>query len=175
MLSIWLDDVLKSSADQEAPQIWLLLLRRALLPHLLASDSVADIARSINNGLDTTLNRLPMTQSIGLLRHCLRKDPDLAATALLITATSCHVDGFAKKRALFFLLMEAGQCGKALATVNELAEKMPQHLSRPVLAKLNRFLPLAMKVPLPLRRHGARNLGLKKPLAREYWLSYRAL
>lgn len=175
MLDIWLFDLLEASAGREAPQIWLLLLRHALLPHLGASTPVADIARHIDTNLNNTLNRLPMAQGIGLLRHCLRKEPHLAATALLITATSCHINGPAKKRALFFLLMEADQCGKALATVNELAGKMPQHFSRPVLDKLNRFLPLAMKVPLPLRRYGARVLGLKKPLARSYWRSHLAL
>lgn len=175
MLSIWLDDVLNASAGTEAPQIWLLLMRRALLPDLLADHTLPDIALIIERGMNTALKRLPLTQSIGLLRHCLRKEPHMAATALLITATSHHVNRFAKKRALFFLLMECGQCVKALATVNDLAEKTPQHFSRPVLDKLNRLLPLAMKVPLPLRRYGARVLGLKKPLARKYWLAHRAL
>lgn len=175
MLDICLGDVLNASAGTEPPQIWLLLLKRALLPPLLASDPVADIARHIDTNLNNALNRLPMAHSIGLLRHCLRKDPQRAASALLMAITSIHVSGYHKKRALFFLLMEADQCGKALATVNELAGKMPQHFSRPVLDKLNCFLPLAMKVPLPLRRYGARVLGLKKPLARSYWRSHRAL
>lgn len=62
-----------------------------------------------------------------------------------------------------------------MKSYNDLAEKMPQHFSGPVLDKLNRLVPLAMKVPLPLRRLGALFLGIKKPLAKKYWRAHRAV
>lgn len=78
--------------------------------------------------------------------------------------------------ALFLLLMELTRYdGAPLARINALAKEMPQHFSGPVLEKLNKWLPLALKCPLPLRRFGARLLGLKKPLAKKYWRAHRAL
>ena len=95
---------------------------------------------------------------------------------LLLTISSPYISGAHKKRILFFLLMELPHHDKdALLKVNELAEMMPEYFSRPVLDKLNRFLPLALKVPLQLRRLSACILGLKKPLAKKYWQAHKEL
>lgn len=181
LMHLWLNDLLSSTQDQETPKIWLGLLKRALLPRLdtaspLDCDVPLYIARYINEGLTITLVRLPVRQTVGLLRHCMRKDASLTATALLLTATSRYLRGPEKKRALFFLLMEwARYDPSVLQAVNDLAEKMPQHFSGPVLGRLNRVLPRVMKVPLPMRRLGAMALGLKKPLAKKYWRAHREL
>lgn len=132
-----------------APQIWLLLPQRALLPRLegaspLDRDFPYELPLHVDRWLTSALGSLPLRQSVGVIRHCLRKDPRLAATALLFAATSTQVSGSRKKRALFFLLMKVGACDKTvLAYINEQAQKMPQYFSGPVLARLNRFLPLA--------------------------------
>lgn len=176
-----LNNVLASTGSVHAPQIWLLLLRRALLPRLegaspLDRDFPYEVPLHVDMWLTSALGSLPLVQSVGVIRHCLRKAPRLAATALLCAATSTQVSGPRKKRALFFLLMEVGAYDKTvLAYINEQAQKMPQYFSGPVLARLNRFLPLALKVPLPLRRLAAMALGLRKPLAREYWRAHRVL
>lgn len=177
----WLDDVQETTRELQDPKIWLLLLKRALIPALDSSspcdyDSPVHIVRYVDFGLTTASVTLPLHYCVGVLRHCIRKNPLLAATALLLTITSRHVSGIGKKRALFFLLIEwPGYDDKTMKQVNELAEKMPQHFSRPVLDRLNRVLPLAMKIPLPLRRLAAGVLGLKKPLAKKYWRAHRAL
>lgn len=171
----WLDHELLPLGARENSRIWLPLLRRALVPYF-ERDSPDLIAHYVNLWLENALANLPLSQSVGLLRHLVRVAPEKCAAALLITITSVHVTGTHKKRALFFLLVEWGVYEeKVLAQVNDLAKAMPQHFSRPVLDKLNRFLPFAMKVPLPLRRFAARILGLKKPLAKKYWLAHRAL
>lgn len=181
LMRLWLNDLLSSTQDQETPKIWLGLLKRALLPRLdtaspLDCDVPLYIAKYINEGFTITLDRLPFRQTVGLLRHCMRKYASLTASALLLTATSRYLRGPEKKRALFFLLMEwARYEPSVLQAVNDLAEKMPQHFSGPVLHKLNRLMPLAMKVPLPLRRLGALFLGIKKPLAMKYWRAHRAV
>lgn len=181
LMRIWLNDLLSSTQAQETPKIWLGLLKRALLPRLdtaspLDRDNPLYIAKYINEGLTVTLNRMPVQQTVGLLRHCMHKDASLTATALLITATSHYLRGPEKKRALFFLLMEWARYDRSvLQTVNDLAEKMPQHFSGPVLDRLNHVLPRVMKIPLPMRRLASVALGLKKPLAKKYWRAHRAL
>lgn len=170
-LTYWLDNELIPTGCQNNPKMWLLLLRRALLP--FAGDSPAEVAQNVDVWLGNALNYLPLRQSVGLMRHLLRKHTHDSALALLMTATSAQIPGPHKKRALFFLLMELPRHDvEALLKINEQAETMPQHFSRPVLAKLNRFLPIAMKVPLPLRRLGALVLSLKKPLAKKYWQAH---
>lgn len=184
----WFGDVEKGTSLKVTPTMMLLFLRRALLPHYEldytkcnfagydGTDAPDDIAQGLDKGLSIAVDSLPLTQTVGLLRHCLRKNSQLAATALLLTIISVHVPGGHKKRALFFLLVEWPQYdGPAMESINEMVQRMPHHFSRPVLARLNRFLPLVMKIPLPLRRFGARILGLKKPLAKKYWDAHKAL
>ncbi len=174
-INYWLNGVMLIQPAEESPKIWLLFLRRALLPSHIA-DTPDHIARFADMWLDYTLQGLPFTQGVGLIRHLLRKYPQKSAASLLLMAASCHLSGPRKKRALFFLLMEWAQYDPSvLQEVNNLAEKMPQHFSRPVLDKLNRVLPRIMKIPLPLRRLAARALGLKKPLAKRYWQAHLAL
>lgn len=174
-LRIWLNDVLRAARGSTTPGVWLLLLRRALL-HWPDHDIVPEVVRRVDSCLANTATGLPFAQSVGVLRHCMRKDAGKCSRTLLMTITHSRVSGSQKKRALFLLLMELPRYDSAqLARINALADEMPQHFSRPVLEKLNRWLPLAMKVPLPLRRFAARLLGLKKSLARSYWHAHRAL
>ena len=171
----WLNSVMQIQPGEVSPKIWLLFLRRALMPFHIA-DTPNNIARYADMWLANTLQELPFTQGVGLIRHLLRKYPQKSVVSLLLMATSFHLPGPRKKRALFFLLMEWAQYDPSvLQEVNALAEKMPQHFSHPVLDRLNRVLPLAMKIPLPLRRLAAMALGLKKPLAKRYWQAHRAL
>lgn len=171
----WVNMELIPLSSQHTPKIWLLLLRSALLSST-NNDAPNTIAINMAVWLDNALAGVPFVQCVGLLRHLLRTGTQKSATALLITVTSVHVSGARKKRALFFLLMEwARYDPEVVRSINVLAEKMPQHFSRPVLDKLNRYLPLIMKVPRPLRRLGARFVGLKKPLAKKYWQAHRAL
>lgn len=188
-LGMWIEDVLKTAPSHaHNPNIWLFLIRRALLNDnerdseaarvqlQYEHDSPAQIAHNIDLWLDAALANLPFTQSIGLLRYCLRKDPAMSAKMLLMTLTSNVVSGPHKKRMLFLLGMEWRIYDQqVMMAINDLAETMPQHFSRPVLDKLNRFLPLAMKVPLSLRRFAACILGIKKPLAKNYWQAHRKL
>lgn len=188
-IDIWLKNVLISIPGQiENPKIWLLLLRRALLSThgnlssafktgiSLQFDPLASRISNIDTWWDNALSTLPLSQTIGLLRHLLRKYPQKIIPSLFLTISSNAISGPHKKRALFFLLMEVPYYEKeALLKVNELAEAMPEYFSRPVLDKLNRFLPLAMKVPLSLRRFAACILGIKKPLAKNYWQAHRKL
>ena len=111
LLRVWLADVLSSTENVATPKIWLPLLKRAMLPKLVADssidcDSPRDIAYCADSGLEKALDRLPSRQVVGLVRHCLRKNASLAAISLLITASSAYIPGPHKKRALFFLLME---------------------------------------------------------------------
>lgn len=180
-LGYWLNDALQPHDIYPSPKIWLLLLRHALLStndldigH--QAETPEHIAKYLDIYLGNALESLPLRQSVGLMRYHLRKYPHESAVALLLTATSLHVSGPHKKRALFFLLMEwCRYDDEVLAYVNDMAKKMPQHFSRPVLDKLNRLLPWIMKIPLPLRRRAAGVLGLKKTLARKYWQAHRAL
>lgn len=173
-IDYWLNSVMQIPPG-ESPQIWLLFLRRALLLSHVA-DTPERVARCADMWLANVLQGQPLTQGVGLIRHLLRKYPQKSAVALLLMATSFHLPGPRKQRALFFLLMEWAQYDPAvLQEVNDLAEKMPQHFSRPVLDKLNRVLPLAMKIPLPLRRLATGVLGLEKPLAKKFWRAHRAL
>lgn len=178
-MNIWLRNVLQS-LRLTPPQIWLLLLKRLFLAKSDAFipffDSPSIIAQAANTWLGNALETLPTVRCVGLVRHIMRKSPLTASTILLITATSTSLPGPAKKRALFLLLVESARFDeKALERVNKMAEGSPQYFSKPVLDKLNRFLPWAMKVPLPLRRAAAWVLGAKKPLARKYWQAHRAL
>lgn len=174
-VALWLDYFLQIQPTEESPQIWLLFLRRALLPFHVA-DTPDHVARFSDRWLANALDGLPFKQSVGLIRHLLRKYPEKSAASLLLAATSFYLPGPRKKRALFFLLMEWGKYDSSvLEEVNELAQKMPHHFSRPVLDKLNRVLPWLMKIPLPLRRLAAGVLGLKKPLAKKYWQAHREL
>lgn len=174
-LSCWLDAEPMYQAGVYGPQIWLLLLRRALLPYP-DTDTFAEIAPHVDKWLGNTLESLPLRQCVGLLRFLMRKYPSECAKSLLLAATFPGIPGPHKKRALFFLLMEWVEYDPTvIRSLNDSAQRMPQYFSQPVLDKLNRLLPLAMKVPLPLRRLGARVLGVRKPLAKKYWQVHRAL
>ncbi len=173
-IDYWLNSVMQIQPG-ESPKIWLLFLRRALLPSHVA-DTPERVARCADMWLANALQGQPLTHGVGLIRHLLRKHPQQSAVALLLMATSFHLPGSRKKLAVFLLLVEWAQYDPAvLQEVNDLAEKMPQHFSGPVLDKLNRLLPRLMKIPLPLRRLAAWALGLKKPLAKKYWQAHRAL
>ncbi|MBD5558622.1 MAG: hypothetical protein HDQ92_08810 [Desulfovibrio sp.] len=180
--------VLDSPTRSINPKVWLLVLRRALLAecnrdsfediYQLKShdDTPASISKFIDLWMEQTLASLPLKQFIGLLRYLINKYPQKIMNTLLMTICSPMVSGPHKKRVLFFLLMEMPHFDQqSLLKVNAFAETMPQHFSRPVLDKLNRLLPLAMKVPISLRRFAACILGLKKPLAKRYWQAHRAL
>lgn len=187
----WMETVHKFGGAPIAPQIWLLCLRRALLTDcderdstetflksqlIYKSEAPYTISKYIAKCLNNSLHKLPFMYSVGLIRHLVRKYPQRLALSLLLTSTSKWVSGPDKKKALFFLLMELPAYEKeVLLKVNELADAMPQYFSRPVLDKLNCLLPLALKVPLPFRRFGARVLGLKKLFAKKYWQAHRAL
>lgn len=174
-LSHWLNAELIPAVGEINPKIWLQLLRRALRPYP-GRDSPDQVAKDVDSWLGNALESLPFRQSVGLMRHLLHNYPEDAASALFMTITSSQVCGSNKKRALFFLLVEWARYNpEVVKAVSELAQQMPQHFSKPVLDKLNRFLPLAMKVPLPLRRFAACILGLKKTLARKYWQAHRKL
>lgn len=91
-LRFWLEDVLRAAGDRPSPGIWLPLLRRALL-HWPGDDSVPEIVRLWDRSLGKALAELPPAQSIGLLRHCMRKDPRRCAETLLMAATHSRFSG----------------------------------------------------------------------------------
>ncbi|MBD5558623.1 MAG: hypothetical protein HDQ92_08815 [Desulfovibrio sp.] len=183
----WVMTIRKFTGVREDPRIWLLCLRYALLAdceresfnayfQLYKTESPDYLARFLSQWLDNVIKMLPFKQTVGLLRHLMRHYAHQTTKSLLITITSNRISGHHKKRALFFLLMEMPHADlQAIRKVNELAERMPQYFSRPVLGKINRFLPAVMKVPLALRRFTGALLGLKKPLAKKYWHAHRSL
>lgn len=164
------------------PRIWLQLLKRALTVkkeidqgEFWELETPRFLSVAVDNWLSGALNSLPMEQVLGLLRYCLRKNPDHAVLALFSVVLGCHMTGYHKKRALFFLLMEVSELGPALEQGHQWVKTMPQYFSRPVLEKLTRLLPAVTRLPLPLRRLLAGAVGMQKPLARRYWRAHRAL
>lgn len=174
-LHIWLNDLLSAIGTLTPPQIWLLLLKRALLPQL-ALDPISEIIFFVDNCISNALESLPFIEIVSTLSDCMRTDSKLTATTLLITISSKSISAILRNKCLFFLLVEWPQGDDDVyARVNDLAEKMPQHFSHPVLNKLNLFLPLAMKLPLFMRRIAIPILGFKNPLAKNYWQARRSL
>ncbi len=179
-LNFFLAELLKSTAIKEPPQLWLLLLKRAFLTNICDligfETTPSTLTQLVNIWMKNAIDRLPLMNTVGILRYAMRRCHHNTSIVIFMTIASNFVPRCDKRQTLFFYLMESVSFDRrALTHVNEMAVGLPQHFSKPVLLKLNRFLPLVMKFPLPLRRFAARILGLRKPLAKNYWRAHRAL
>lgn len=135
-LNVWLTPILKFAPVPISPKIWLLFLKRAFIAdcgrdspkainHIYTRvDTPFTISLFTNMWLNNALESLPLTQIISLIRYLMRKYPHKITTILLILGTAHQLTGAHKKRALFFLLMEAPHYNKeVLLMVNDLAKQ----------------------------------------------------